>query len=63
MLIGLRVLGQKPGPAPAVGIALVVVAGIGATRAGARPKPPQAPSTARTPGLRPKDKQRPAKLR
>ncbi|MFB7109421.1 DMT family transporter [Streptomyces sp. NPDC056190] len=39
MLIGLLVLGQKPGPAPAVGIAFVVVAGIGATQTGARPTP------------------------
>ncbi|MFF3484119.1 DMT family transporter [Streptomyces sp. NPDC002701] len=45
LLIGLLVLGQVPGPAPAVGVAFVVIAGIGATRAGARPTPPQAPST------------------
>ncbi|MFI6407625.1 hypothetical protein [Streptomyces sp. NPDC050548] len=32
--IGLRVLGQTPGPAPAAGIACVVVAGIGVTRTG-----------------------------
>ncbi|MFG3246262.1 DMT family transporter [Streptomyces sp. NPDC048187] len=38
-LIGLLVLGQVPGPAPAVGIALVVIAGMGATRTGARPSP------------------------
>lgn len=37
VLIGLVVLGQQPGLVPAVGIAFVVLAGIGATRAGARP--------------------------
>jgi inner membrane transporter RhtA len=36
LLAGLVVLGQTPGPASAVGIAFVVVAGIGATRSGAR---------------------------
>ena len=37
LLIGLLVLGQIPGPAPAAGVAFVVIAGIGATRTGARP--------------------------
>ncbi|WP_371790073.1 EamA family transporter [Streptomyces sp. NBC_01471] len=46
MLIGLLVLGQIPGPAPAVGIALVVIAGIGATRTGARPAATPSSSTA-----------------
>ncbi|MEU0742367.1 EamA family transporter [Streptomyces sp. NPDC006134] len=36
-LTGLLVLGQKPGLAPAAGIAFVVIAGMGATRTGARP--------------------------
>lgn len=31
-MIGLLVLGQRPGVAPAFGIVLVVVAGVGATR-------------------------------
>ncbi|MFC1437079.1 EamA family transporter [Streptacidiphilus sp. N1-10] len=44
LLVGLVVLGQIPGPASAAGVALVVVAGIGATRTGARPAPaPHAP--------------------
>ncbi|MEV6013236.1 EamA family transporter [Streptomyces sp. NPDC051976] len=38
MLLGFLVLGQTPGPAPAAGIAFVVLAGIGATRTGARPE-------------------------
>jgi threonine/homoserine efflux transporter RhtA len=37
MLIGLLVLGQKPGLAPAPGIVFVVIAGVSVTRAGARP--------------------------
>ncbi|MFG2789529.1 DMT family transporter [Streptomyces sp. NPDC048419] len=37
LLIGLAVLGQTPGLASALGIAFVVTAGVGATRAGARP--------------------------
>ena len=37
LLIGLVVLGQAPGLLPVVGIAFVVVAGIGAERSGARP--------------------------
>ncbi|PRX48769.1 inner membrane transporter RhtA [Nonomuraea fuscirosea] len=43
-LIGLLVLGQTPGLAPAVGIAFVVIAGMGATRAGARPAPDTLPA-------------------
>ena len=39
LLIGLIVLGQAPGLLPVVGIAFVVVAGIGAERTGARPGP------------------------
>ncbi|MFJ8925905.1 EamA family transporter [Streptomyces sp. NPDC102364] len=42
MLVGLLVLGQTPGLAPAAGIAFVVAAGIGATRTGAR-RPTPAP--------------------
>ncbi|MER6048211.1 EamA family transporter [Streptomyces sp. NPDC001793] len=37
LLIGLLVLGQTPGLASAAGVVLVVIAGAGATRAGARP--------------------------
>lgn len=37
LLIGLVILHQVPGPAAIVGIAFVVIAGIGASRAGARP--------------------------
>ncbi|MGY0021179.1 EamA family transporter [Streptomyces sp. YJ-C3] len=40
LLAGLLVLGQIPGLAPAVGVAFVVIAGIGATRTGARPATP-----------------------
>lgn len=40
--VGLVVLGQVPGPASAVGVALVVVASVGATRAGARTEPSDA---------------------
>lgn len=36
LLAGLLLLRQIPGMAPAAGIILVVIAGIGATRAGAR---------------------------
>ncbi|MFE5734587.1 DMT family transporter [Streptomyces sp. NPDC056528] len=39
LLAGLLVLGQTPGLAPAAGVAFVVLAGIGATRTGARPAP------------------------
>lgn len=38
MTMGLIILHQVPGPAAIVGIALVVLAGIGAARSGARPK-------------------------
>ncbi|MDJ0396650.1 EamA family transporter [Rhodococcus sp. G-MC3] len=44
LLAGLVVLGQKPGLLPAAGVAFVVIAGIGATRAGARPASVQAPT-------------------
>ncbi|GAA2485532.1 EamA family transporter [Winogradskya humida] len=40
LIIGLLVLGQVPGAAAVAGIALVVTAGVGASRAGARPAPP-----------------------
>ena len=40
MLVGFVVLHQVPGPAALVGIALVVAAGIGAARTGARTSPP-----------------------
>jgi inner membrane transporter RhtA len=40
MLVGFIVLHQVPGPAALVGIALVVTAGIGAARTGARTSPP-----------------------
>ena len=39
MVIGLIILHQVPGPAAMAGIGFVVVAGIGAARAGARPAP------------------------
>ncbi|MFH8573687.1 EamA family transporter [Streptomyces sp. NPDC017993] len=39
LFAGLLVLGQIPGLAPAAGVALVVIAGIGSTRTGARPTP------------------------
>jgi inner membrane transporter RhtA len=38
LVAGVIVLGQIPGPGQALGVALVVVAGVGATRAGARPE-------------------------
>lgn len=37
MLMGLLVLGQVPGPASVLGVTFVVIAGMGATRTGARP--------------------------
>jgi inner membrane transporter RhtA len=40
LLIGLLVLGQSPGLAPAAGVAFVVVAGVGAIRSGARDTAP-----------------------
>ncbi|MFD6433787.1 DMT family transporter [Streptomyces venezuelae] len=57
MLIGLVVLGQRPGLAPAVGIVFVVVAGIGVTRAGARPAtaPEGAPALGDAGGPHPPD--------
>jgi inner membrane transporter RhtA len=36
LLAGLLLLGQLPGIAPGFGVVLVVIAGIGATRGGAR---------------------------
>lgn len=36
LVMGILVLGQIPGPAPAAGIILVVIAGAGATRTGGR---------------------------
>jgi inner membrane transporter RhtA len=44
LLAGLLVLGQVPGPSSAAGIVLVVAAGVGATRAGARAPAPGTPS-------------------
>ncbi|MEY9847818.1 inner membrane transporter RhtA [Streptacidiphilus sp. BW17] len=41
LLIGAIVLHQIPGAGPALGVALVVTAGVGATRSGARPEPTQ----------------------
>jgi inner membrane transporter RhtA len=41
LVIGLLVLHQLPGPAPVIGIAFVVAAGIGAERTGARAAPPK----------------------
>lgn len=47
MLVGLVVLHQVPGPAGVLGIGLVVAAGIGAARSGARtPQQPSAPAAA-----------------
>jgi inner membrane transporter RhtA len=40
MIVGLLILNQVPGPAGVVGICLVVAAGIGAARTGARSSPP-----------------------
>lgn len=40
LVMGLLVLGQVPGAAPAVGVVLVVIAGAGATRTGAREAEP-----------------------
>jgi len=46
MLIGLVLLHQVPGPAAVLGIGLVVVAGMGAARAGARTEEPVVPAAA-----------------
>lgn len=43
LLIGLVVLSQVPGPAAAIGVVCVVVAGVGATRTGARPPDAEVP--------------------
>ena len=43
MLVGFLVLGQVPALAPLLGMALVVIAGVGATRTGARVAPETAP--------------------
>lgn len=48
LLAGLLILGQIPGPGPAVGVLLVVTAGIGAIRTGIRPATP-APEPPGTP--------------
>ena len=40
MLVGFVILHQVPGPSGVVGICLVVAAGIGAARTGARTAPP-----------------------
>ncbi|MFF3772523.1 DMT family transporter [Streptomyces sp. NPDC002232] len=52
LLVGFLVLGQKPGLASATGIVLVVVAGIGATRTGARPTTPPEPLAPHDPRTR-----------
>jgi inner membrane transporter RhtA len=41
LLAGLLLLGQLPGLAPGFGVVLVVIAGIGATRAGTRAPAPR----------------------
>ena len=46
MLVGLIVLGQVPGPLAILGIALVVVAGVGAARSGARTDEATVPAAA-----------------
>ncbi|WP_236652404.1 EamA family transporter [Streptacidiphilus neutrinimicus] len=46
LAIGILVLQQTPGAGPALGVALVVTAGVGATRSGARPEPVQPPHPA-----------------
>jgi inner membrane transporter RhtA len=40
LIVGLIVLAQVPGPLAVVGICLVVFAGVGAARSGARSEPP-----------------------
>ncbi|BCJ49251.1 membrane protein [Actinoplanes sp. NBRC 14428] len=49
LLIGLLVLGQRPGWAAVAGIAFVVTAGIGAERTGARPTPAEGVDAGPTP--------------
>ncbi len=46
MVVGLVILHQVPGPSGVVGICLVVAAGIGAARTGARSTPPPCPPRA-----------------
>lgn len=46
MILGLIVLAQVPGPLAILGIALVVVAGVGAARSGARVEQPPVPAAA-----------------
>lgn len=53
LLIGLVVLHQVPGPAPVVGIAFVVVAGIGAARVGARAQGSARPRSGASSGTTP----------
>lgn len=53
LLSGLLVLGQIPGIASAAGVALVVIAGICATRTGARPTPASPAAPCDTPRLEP----------
>ncbi len=52
LMVGLLVLGQRPGTAATLGLVLVVVASVGATRAGVRPPAPskEAPASRHEPG-------------
>jgi inner membrane transporter RhtA len=50
--VGLVVLGQVPGPSRALGVVLVVCAGVGAERTGARPDRIRTPSLELEPALR-----------
>lgn len=50
LLIGLVVLGQMPGPAPAAGVAFVVIAGVGTMRTGARTNTAQRSQPSTSPG-------------
>ena len=62
LLMGLLVLGQIPGPVPAAGVAFVVIAGIGATRTGARAttvEPPAPHDDTPLPGPAPSDQEAP----
>jgi len=45
MVVGLTFLGQVPSPFAILGIALVIAAGIGATRTGNRPPVTTSPET------------------